>query len=34
MSLERWGFVAFGDVLVVESPFGLDDALTVLFAGA
>ena len=29
----RW-FVAFDDVLVVESPFGLDASLTVLFAGA
>jgi hypothetical protein len=27
------GFVAFGDVGVVESPFGLDASLTVLLAG-
>src|SRR5258708_6285686 len=30
--LERWWFVAFCDVLVVESAFGFDTSLTVLFA--
>jgi hypothetical protein len=30
---ERWGFVSFGDVGVVESAFGLDGAPSVVFSG-
>ena len=32
--LERWGFVAFGDVVVVESAFGLDAFGEVFGSGA